>query len=164
MSARDDAQLLRVLRDHSVPHIVIGGWAVITHGYIRFTLDLDILIPDDPATATAVARAMASVGARRPSGEVVAADSVIPETGWQLETDHGRIDILLEGGPPLDFEALSADSLATEMDGVTFQVASITHLAALKRLAGRPHDLQDIAELEALHGPIERLELPGVDD
>jgi hypothetical protein len=104
VSGRDDAALLRVLQDHQVPHVVIGGWAVITHGYVRYTKDVDVLIPDTPEARGATARAMSSVHAHRLDGQPIAEDSQMPEQGWQLNTDHGRIDLLLEGEPPLDFE------------------------------------------------------------
>lgn len=53
MSERDDAALLRVLAEHDVPYVVIGGWAVITHGYVRYTRDIDVLIPDTPTARSA---------------------------------------------------------------------------------------------------------------
>ncbi len=165
MSDRDDAALIRVLQHHGVPHVVIGGWAVITHGYVRYTRDIDVLIPDAPNARASAARAMSSVHARRLAGEPIAQDSEIPEQGWQLETDHGRIDLLLEGEPPLDYAGVAAGAIETSMDGVTLRVADLAHLVAFKRLADRPHDRLDLDELRALGGgelPI--LPLPGLDE
>lgn len=165
MSDRDDAALIRALQSHEVPHVVIGGWAVITHGYVRYTRDIDVLIPDTPDAHAKAARAMSGVHARRLTGEPIAQDSEIPEQGWQLETDHGRIDLLLEGEPPLDFAGVSAGAIETSMDGVTLRVADLAHLVAFKRLAGRPHDRLDLDELRAISGgelPI--LPVPGLDD
>lgn len=160
MPVRDDAALLRALSEHDVPHVVIGGWAVITHGYVRFTRDVDVLVPDRSEVHGRVAAAMSSVGARRLSGEEITPESRMPEQGWQLDTDHGRIDVLLEGEPPLDFASVDGGGLDTEMDGVPIRVAGLAHLAALKRLANRPHDRVDLAELEALLGPLPDLPEP----
>lgn len=165
MSGRDDAALLRVLQDHRVPHIVIGGWAVITHGYVRYTKDVDVLIPDTPEARSAAARAMSSVHARRLDGQPIAEDSEMPEQGWQLHTDHGRIDLLLEGEPPLDFAGVQSSAVETTMDDVTLSVADLPHLVAFKRLAGRPHDRLDLDELAALNGgELPLLALPGLDE
>jgi predicted nucleotidyltransferase len=165
VSERDDAALLRVLQDHRVPHVVIGGWAVITHGYVRYTRDVDVLIPDTPAARRDVARALSSVHARRLDGQAIAEDSDMPEQGWQLETDYGRIDVLLEGEPPLDFAGVQSSAIETTMDGVTLRVADLPHLVAFKRLAGRPHDRVDLDELAALNdGALPLLPVPGLDE
>jgi hypothetical protein len=165
VSERDDAALLRALQDHGVQFVVIGGWAVITHGYVRYTKDVDILIPDAADTRQAIAQAMVSVRARRFDGQPIVVDSEMPEQGWQLETDYGRIDVLLEGEPPLDFDGVRASSIATSMDGVALRVADLAHLVAFKRLAGRPHDRVDLDELAALNdGELPLLRVPGLDE
>jgi len=164
MNERDDAALIRVLRDFHVPHVMIGGWAVITHGYVRYTRDIDFLIPDSSGARGAAARAMSSVHGRGLNGREIVGDSEIPEQGWQLETDVGRIDLLLEGEPPLDFASVSASAIETNLDGVSVLVADLAHLVAFKRLAGRPQDRVDLDELAALNGgALPMLELPGVD-
>jgi hypothetical protein len=165
VSGRDDAALLRVLQSHRIPHVVIGGWAVITHGYVRYTKDVDVLIPDTPDALHGAARAMSSVHARRLDGQAIAADTDMPEQGWQLDTDHGRIDLLLEGEPPLDFASVHSSAVETTMDDVTLRVADLAHLVAFKRLAGRPHDRLDLDELAALNGgELPLLSVPGLDE
>jgi predicted nucleotidyltransferase len=160
VTGRDDAALLRLLIEHDVPFVVIGGWAVITHGYVRFTKDVDVLIPDAPLVVARVAAALESVHAVRLGGVPVTAQATMPASGWQVDTDLGRLDVLPEGFPPLDFESVHAAGLTTEIDGVPIRVAGLGHLAAFKRMAGRPHDLQDLDELEALHGPLPHVALP----
>jgi hypothetical protein len=165
VSERDDAALIRVLFEHKVPYVVIGGWAVITHGFLRYTRDIDVLIPDTANARRRAALAMSEVHARRLSGEEIAAESEIPDQGWQLETDLGRIDLLLEGEPPLDFASVRSSAIQTVMSDLAIDVADLAHLVAFKRLAGRPHDRVDLDELAALNGgelPI--LPLPGIDD
>jgi len=164
MGARDDAGLIRVLREHEVPHVLIGGWAVITHGYVRFTRDIDVLIPDTDDARERAALAMSSVHAHRYDGQLIGPESHMPEQGWQLDTDIGRIDLLLEGAPPLDFAGVDASAIETKMDGVPLRVADLAHLVAFKRLADRPSDRIDLQELAALHGgTLPQLDLPGLD-
>lgn len=163
MSARDDALLLRLVAEREIPFVVIGGWAVISHGFVRLTRDVDLLVPDDPAVHERAAALMADVGARDPTGAAIATGGRIPDTGWQLATDHGRIDWLLEGLPPLDFATVLERSEQTEMDGVPFRYAGLSTIVAFKRLAGRPQDRQDLEELEALHGPLPIDPVPGLD-
>lgn len=37
---------LKVLKLFDIPHFVCGGFAVQEHGYARFTVDVDIIVPD----------------------------------------------------------------------------------------------------------------------
>jgi len=37
-------EMLRVLRDEGVEHLVIGAHALAAHGYVRATLDIDIWV------------------------------------------------------------------------------------------------------------------------
>jgi hypothetical protein len=64
----------------------------------------------------------------------------MPDQGWQLETRHGRIDVLLEGTPPLDFESVRGSAIEAELDGEQVLIADLPHLVAFKRLAGRLQD------------------------
>ena len=47
---KDFADLCSLLNGNSVDYLVVGGYAVAFHGAPRFTGDLDILIPPDPAS------------------------------------------------------------------------------------------------------------------
>jgi hypothetical protein len=37
---------LKVLKLFNIPHLVCGGFAVQEHGYPRFTVDVDVIVPD----------------------------------------------------------------------------------------------------------------------
>lgn len=67
-----------------------------------------------------------------------------------LRTDLGRIDFLAEpdGAPP--YEQLKQRSMQFDLDGRTVEVASVDDLIAMKRAAGRPKDLAQVAELETI--------------
>jgi hypothetical protein len=46
--ALDPLPLLRFLHERSIEHVVIGGFAVNAHGFIRVTKDLDTVPSADP--------------------------------------------------------------------------------------------------------------------
>ena len=163
MSVRSDGALIAHLRRHGVPHVVIGGWAVIAHGYVRATEDIDVLIPDTPQMRRAATAALHEVNARSLDGRALAEDDDMPDQGWQVDTDHGRIDVLLEGVAPLDYASVAQTAVTGELDGETAMIADLAHLAAFKRLAGRARDRADLEELEALHGELPVLAVPGLD-
>lgn len=60
------------------------------------------------------------------------------------------VDFVLIGGGR--FDLLSNQSMELDAVGVTFRCVTLTKLIELKRAAGRPKDLEAIAELEALLG------------
>jgi hypothetical protein len=163
LTGRSDAALIRQLKMHQVPHVVIGGWAVIAHGYIRTTRDVDVLVPDDSVIRRSVGAALYEIDARTLRREPLPAEATMPDQGWQLETIHGRIDLLLEGAPPLDFESVHRSAMEAELDGEPVLIADLAHLVAFKRLAGRLQDRADLAALERLHGHLPIIPVPGLD-
>jgi hypothetical protein len=66
-----------------------------------------------------------------------------------IETDLGRLDVVqgLDGIP--SYEDLRSRAADAEVLGVTVAVCSIEDLRAMKRAAGRIHDLADLEDLEA---------------
>ena len=64
-----------------------------------------------------------------------------------------EVDLLATS--PIPYAELAADADLLTIDGVSVPVASLAHLVAMKRHAGRPQDLADIAALSALQpGPM----------
>ena len=54
--------------------------------------------------------------------------------------------------------------MLADYGGVEFRVAGLSSIVAFKRLAGRPRDRNDLAELEEIHGELPIEPLPGLDD
>jgi hypothetical protein len=82
-------------------HVVIGGFAVIAHGYFRATKDSDLLVPDGPDADEAILRFLERIGATRFSdGKVLSAEDVAGAHHLRVDSRHGVIDIM-RGGLPL---------------------------------------------------------------
>jgi predicted nucleotidyltransferase len=78
---RDDGAILAHLNNAGVDFVVIGGWAVIAHGYVRATRDVDVLVADAPAVRRQVTEALTALAATRLGGTVVTAGLVMPDQG-----------------------------------------------------------------------------------
>lgn len=144
--------------------MVIGGFAVIAHRHVRATEDSDLLIPDDAENDRRVLAALRALHARRRDGADVTFREVSERPHLRVDTAaHGIVDLLREGVAPLDFETVAADAIAAEVREVPMRFAGLATLVALKRLAGRPRDRQDLEALEQIHGPLPVRPIPGLD-
>jgi hypothetical protein len=149
------------LQAAKVRYLVVGGVAVVLHGLPRFTADLDLVIALDEANTRAAMSALEALG-YRPRAPVPAAQFADPIARRAWIDDKGltvfslwspvhpatEIDVFVE--EPFPFDAAYVRALRVDLGTVETTVASLADLIALKRLAGRPKDLADIAALEAL--------------
>jgi hypothetical protein len=146
-------------------YVVIGGFSVIYHGYVRATKDSDLLVPDGPAADAAVLRFLERVNGRRLyDGKVVTAEDVAGGEHLRISSDHGIVDIMRGGLPPLDYATVSSRAEVTDWGGQAVRVAALSSVVGFKRLAGRPQDRLDLAELEGLYDELPIEPIPGLDE
>lgn len=157
-----------VLQDAGVRYLVAGGLAVNVHGYIRLTRDVDLVIKLDTSNILAAFAALATIG-YRPLVPITAeqfADRALRER-WIAEKGmkvlnffsdlHRETSIHVFVSEPFDFEREAAASLKAELSpGFFVPFVSIATLIAMKELAGRPRDLDDIQHLRWIQEDIGR--------
>ena len=153
----DFGRLLADLNGAAAEYVVVGGIAVIRHGVVRATKDLDVVVSTGDATPDVLSGLIGRWQATRPDGSPE--DRRAPSPGWplHLRTVHGLIDLLAEEAPPLDLAGLRSRADVREVDGTPAPICSLADLVALKRLGGRPTDLEDLRRLEAAHGDLPEL-------
>jgi len=148
-------ELLRVLGSSGVDFILVGGVAAAAHGSARTTQDIDIVYRRAEDNYQKLAGALAPMhpylrGA--PAGLPFRLDLATIRGGlnFTLTTDLGWIDLLGEIAGGGNYENLIAHSIPVEAFGVHCQVLGLDALIDAKKSAGRPKDLEAIAELESL--------------
>jgi predicted nucleotidyltransferase len=146
-------RLLARLVEGEVDFVVIGGVAVVLQAQPRFTKDLDVCYATDDANRERMASVLVGLNAR-----LRGIDEDVPFVAdvrmlrrmqiLTMTTDAGEIDLLVDpaGAPP--YAELRADADLLDVGGIEVRVASIEHLTAMKRAAGRPQDLVDIDALQ----------------
>lgn len=154
--------MFSALNEAGIRYVVVGGVAVVLQGHARMTVDLDLVVDLAVEPARAAVELLLGMGflPRLPVRAEDFADPVI-RTEWvtqrnlQVFSFYHPDDLLREvdvfATHPLPFETLLADADQVRLGDVRVPVASIPHLVALKRAAGRPQDLADIQALEAVH-------------
>lgn len=145
--------------------VVIGGFAVIANRYVRATEDIDFLVPDSAENDRRVIAALTRLNGMRVDGDAAIADEHLTgRAHLRARTSAGLIDIIRGGLAPLDYETVEARAMVADYGGVEFRVAGLSSIVAFKRLADRPRDRNDLAELEGIHGELPIEPLPGLDD
>src|SRR6185437_1164514 len=127
-----------------VEYAVVGGVAVNAHGFVRNTRDLDIFIRPTEDNARATLLALIALGA--PVENLDFTDLLTEDAQYQLETEHGRIDLLSSIGE-MSFDQVWRNRVDVEIDGVMVHFISRHDLIENKRQVGRLIDLADVEQL-----------------
>jgi len=147
-------RILEDLNRAGVRYVLIGGIALIRHGVVRATRDVDAVVAPGSDNIERLRGLIAEWGATRPDGSAVPAESLAPGRQVHLATPHGDLDLLAEFSPPLSFDELLARSDTRHVDGIEAPICALADLVALKRMAGRDQDLVDLRQLETAHGEL----------
>lgn len=151
----DFGALLHARAERAVEYIIVGGVAAAIHGGARATYDLDIVYARTPGNMGRLVDAPAPHhpylrGA--PPGLPFQWDTATLARGlnFTLTTSLGDIDLLGEIAGGGSYEALLPHSIPVAVFGIQSRCLGLDRLIAVKRAAGRPKDLDAVAELEAI--------------
>lgn len=140
---RDFQEFLKLLAQHKVKHLLIGGYAVAYHGYVRTTGDMDVFVEASEVNALRLARACKEFGL----GAAVK-DSLFLEAG----------NVVRFGAPPMRLEILNQisgvaftecweDRELLRLGDLDVPVISAKHLIQNKRASDRAKDRLDVEML-----------------
>lgn len=153
--------ILDALNRVHVRYLVVGGVAVVLHGYLRTTADLDLVIQLERENLRRAMNALSELR-YRPRAPVPAEafaeqpirEQWIREKGLQVfslwSPAHPTLEIDLFVSEPFDFDAVYARALRVPLEKTEAIVIALEDLIALKKQVGRPRDQEDIAALESL--------------
>jgi hypothetical protein len=153
--------IFRGLANEQVRYAVTGGVALVLHGIVRFTADLDLIIELSEDNLKHFLWAMKELD-YKPKQPVPADDLCNPEIRrrWAEEKNmvvfsfyHAAkpmnlVDVFIT--EPIPFTVIEKEVVWFEAGDVKIPVVSKEHLKQLKRIAGRPQDIADIEILEEL--------------
>lgn len=147
--------LLVSLVNANVRFVLIGGYAVAAHGYERATRDVDVVFATDLENCERLAWVLSELDAHvrvadlpAPGGQITA-EWLAGGGHFVFATTHGLLDALSWIGG-FDYAVLKSRALTVVLDdGTELPVCSYDDLVAMKRLADRPRDREDLRQLEA---------------
>ncbi len=145
----DFRDFIKALNKHYVDYILVGGYAVILHGYRRTTGDMDIWVKNDRVNYEKLRKAFLEFG--------------LPVLDMTLENflNIEKMDVFSYGRPPVSIEIMTllkgcdfSESFKLSQiyndDGLEIRILHLNTLKEAKKAAGRYKDLDDLEKLSAL--------------
>jgi hypothetical protein len=154
----DTREFLRLLAKHGVRYVIVGGTAVIYHGYARLTGDVDFFYDSSRGNVERLWEALVEFWDGAVPGLAAANELASNDVIVQFGRPPNRID-LIGGLSGVSFEeAWRSRVLETiELGGqpIAIHLLGLAELVRAKRAAGRPKDLDDLEHLgpRAEEGP-----------
>jgi len=141
----DFKEFLRLLKEYEVRYLLIGGYAVNYHGYIRATGDMDIWVARNTDNAKKIVAVLKAFGFGNN-----------PEITPELFMQENKI--IRMGVPPVrleistsisgvEFDACYQVRMIDKVDGVEVNLIDLENLMKNKKASGRPKDIADLEKL-----------------
>ena len=153
----DPAAMLRVLDEHGVRFVLIGGFAAAVHGSPYVTTDVDVTPATDAANLANLSAALRELHAKvrtdGVSGELPFEQdgaSLAQAKVWNLVTRFGDLDVAFTPDGTTGFDDVVRDAESLEILGVVVRVASLADVVRSKAAAGRPKDQLQLPLLRRL--------------
>lgn len=143
----DFQDFIRSLNESQVKYVLVGGYAVILHGYNRSTGDLDIWVERSEENYLRLLKAFQIFGMH-----------IFDMTKLNF-LENTELDVFTFGRPPvsidimlqvkgLDFGEAYANAEKKAIEGLEIKLISLPQLMKAKIASGRNKDLDDIENLE----------------
>ena len=132
------------LKAREARYLVVGGYALGYHGYVRYTGDIDAWVEPTPENSRRVVAAFRDFGfgSLGLEDDAFASSDVIVQVG----RPPLRIDVMTSPSG-VTFEECYRDRLVVDLDGFDLDVIGLDCLRTNKAASGRPQDLADLTRL-----------------
>ena len=139
----DLRELCRALNDRGAKYVVVGGFAIRAAGYVRSTMDIDVIVAADRENQARVFAALATLPDH-------AARELQPGELQQYDVirvaDEIVVDVMRSAGG-IDYAEAAADVVIHQVDGVSIPFASPRLLWRMKVVTHREKDASDLVFL-----------------
>lgn len=139
----DLKKIIRSLNEHNAEYILIGGYALFSHGYHRATEDIDLLVPARAGASKKIIDALLVLADK---------ESANLDPAWFDEGENIRladevvVDLIFKTCGET-FETLKPHVETVELDGIPVHTLTLTGLLKTKQSA-RDKDVMDRLVLE----------------
>lgn len=154
-------RVVAALNAAEVRYLIVGGVAVVLHGSLRTTRDLDLVLHLEPANLSRALAALEKMGFESAIPVPMQAffdpdqrrrwieeKKLVVFSLWHPAMPGFQLDLF--ASEPFDFEATYSRAARVRLDTTEAMVVSLSDLTAMKRRVARPQDLADVAALERI--------------
>ena len=154
--------LFKALEEDKIEYVVVGGLALVLHGVVRLTADLDLVVALREDNIHKFSKMMTRLGYKPKApvppeqlGNAQKRKEWIEEKNMKVfsffhQKEHFRlIDVFVT--EPIPFQELNKEKKIVKVNNIHIPICSIKHLIELKEKTGRPQDLADIKALKKIH-------------
>lgn len=141
---QDFSEFLKLLNDHNVEYLLVGGFAVALYGYPRATADMDVWVARNQLNAERIVSCLREFGFDTPSLNVELFQD--PERIVRMGEAPLRIEILTDMYG-VQFDECLLRAQMQEVDGLMIPVIALDDLKTNKLASGRAKDLDDLENL-----------------
>ncbi|RKY81608.1 hypothetical protein DRP98_10060 [candidate division KSB1 bacterium] len=154
-------EIFEKLNKEGVKYVIVGGVALVLHGVVRLTADLDLMLEMSEENLKRFISCMKALG-YKPKAPVKAEDFINHANRKKWKEEKGMmvfsfyslkrpwqlLDVFVD--EPISFREVEKEIVWFRAKELKLPVISIRHLKILKKMAARPQDLADIEALEEL--------------
>jgi len=155
-------ELFRQLNKKRIDYVIVGGVALVMHGVVRFTADLDLMLHLEEKNLRRFIDLMAEMGYKpripvRAEGLLDAGQ----RTQWARDKNMlvffsfyypreavSLVDVFIQ--ELLPFEEIKAHAVKMKLGNLSVPVISIEDMIVMKKKSDRPQDAEDIKALKRL--------------
>ncbi|HEX9869850.1 MAG TPA: hypothetical protein VGC99_14870, partial [Candidatus Tectomicrobia bacterium] len=150
-------EIFKILREHQIHYVLIGGLAATLHGSPLRTGDADICPESTPENLERLAAALREMKARirapdAPEGLPVPFDAAFlgRMEVLNLTTDFGDLDLQFRPAGSQSYDSLKRRALDYDLSGERVPTAYLGDVIRSKRAADRPKDHQTLPTLDRM--------------
>ncbi|MBF0502457.1 MAG: nucleotidyltransferase [Candidatus Riflebacteria bacterium] len=139
--AKDFKEFLRLLTEKSVKYLLIGGYAVTFHGYVRPTGDMDIWVDASSENIERLILLIKEFGFGDATLSIE--DFSDPTKIFRMGLPPVRIEIMtsIDG---VGFQECYSSRIVSIIDGISISIINLEQLKKNKKASGRHKDLSDL--------------------
>jgi hypothetical protein len=162
VETRSVVTIVDALNRSNARYLIVGGLAVVAHGFVRLTADIDVVLDLESPSLPDALSALAGLG-YKPRAPVDLHDFAdrsrravwVREKGLTVfslfSPAHPATEIDLFVDSPFEFDAVYARAVRVEISpDVRATFVGVEDLIAMKKQAARPQDLLDVERLNAI--------------
>jgi predicted nucleotidyltransferase len=143
-------EIIKILVNTNVDFMLIGGYAVIYHGYRRTTGDMDLWLAPDNENKERFVSALLMAGFGEEDVANIRERDFTKHLVFTIDIEPEKIDFLtLISG--VNYVTAKNNAVTGDIDGLKFPVINLNELILSKITSNRPKDKADIDELQKIN-------------